>query len=345
MNKINFLVAASVFLSATAATAQVTYIDADASSNTTNADGTPLTPVIGPIANDNLWQQRPFANGGTIISSNDSGSGTEDCPMLRTTISGLIPTLSYHVYGYQWNTQVDQWRLGFDVDTQQPVGPLSLWHTRGSGTPMSTPLAFDAPTNAVTSLGLQYGATGLETSGHFVSPVMIQEGNRWLFEVPLGVFAADLNGEIHVYVDDDPQNGNFYRNWYDGVGYELAPLPYGLSCGTGEIGFAGQPHGNSNFSVDLTASDPSALALVLVGLNQVPPFDVGTIGFTPGCFLNVDFAFIDVTTTNATGDASWAAQFSGLPAGISPVFFQWATFDATLTLASMTYGLQVDFHP
>jgi hypothetical protein len=77
----------------------------------------------------------------------------------------------------------------------------------------------------------------------------------------------------------------------------------------------------------------------------VPPFDVGAIGFTPGCFLNVNFVFSDVTTTNASGDASLAAQFAGLPPGITPVYFQWATFDAALSVSSMTPGLQVDFHP
>ena len=93
MNQTNLLVVSSLCLLATAASAQVVYVDADANTNTTNADGTPLVPVVGPIVNDDQWQLRPFANGGTIISSNDSGTGSEDCPMLRTTITGLIPTL------------------------------------------------------------------------------------------------------------------------------------------------------------------------------------------------------------------------------------------------------------
>lgn len=336
--------AATTFLLASTLTAQVTYVDADANTNTTNADGTQLVPVTGLIANDDLWQQRPFANGGTILSSNDMNTGSEDCPMLRTTITGLIPTLPYLVYGYQWNTQVDLWRLRFDVDTQQPAGPLSLWHTRGAGTPMSTPLAFDAPGNIVTNLGLQYDAAGMDTSGHFGNPVMIQEGNRWLFEAPLGIFNADLNGEIHVYVDDDPQSGNLFRNWYDGVGYELAPLPYGPACGSGTIEFHGTPHGNSSFSLDLVGATPNSLGLMMIGLSSLPPFDVGTIGFTPGCFLNINFALIDIVPTDANGDASWQTTLGAAPPGLTPLFFQWAVLDPALTLISMTSGLQVDFH-
>ncbi|MCU0863434.1 MAG: hypothetical protein MUC36_06565 [Planctomycetes bacterium] len=325
--------------------AQVVYVDADASTNTTNADGTPLVPVVGAIANDNQWQQRQFANGGTILSSNDFTTGSEDCPMLRTTISGLTPTLPYFVYGYQWNTQVDQWRLRLNVDTQQPTAPLQLWHTRGSGSPMSTPLAFNAPSNSVANLGLQFDAAGMETSGHFANPVMIKEGNRWLFEVPLGTFTADLNGQIHVYVDDDPTSGNFNRNWYDGVGYEPAPMPYGPACGAGRIAFRGTPHGNSTISLDLLGSNPNSLGLLMIGLGSLPPFDVGAIGFTPGCFLNVNFAVINLAPTNASGDASWQTTLGPVPAGVTPLFFQWAVLDPALTLTSMTSGLRVGFHP
>ncbi|MFT4844122.1 MAG: hypothetical protein ACI90M_004604 [Candidatus Azotimanducaceae bacterium] len=337
--------AASSLLLMSTASAQITYVDADVSTNTSHADGTPMTPVIASTAIDNLWQQRPFANGGSILSSNDAATGTEDCPMLRTTISGLIPTLPYHIYGYQWNTLTSQWRLQLDVDSQQPTGPLTLWHTAGGGTPMSIPLAFDAPGNSVASLDLQYDGLGMETSGHFSNPVMLQEGNRWLFEVPMGIFTADLNGEIHVYIDDDPVSSNFNRNWYDGVGFELAPLPYGLGCGTGSIEFSGQPHSNSTIRLDLIGSDANSFGLMMLGLNSVAPFDVGAIGFTPGCFLNIDLALIYFVPTNGTGDANWQTTLGIVPPGITPLYFQWATLDPALLLTSMTAGLRVDFHP
>ncbi|MCA8974842.1 MAG: hypothetical protein KDC98_08970 [Planctomycetes bacterium] len=341
---------ASTLAFPTTATAQITYVDADFSTNTTHADGTPHTPTIGSFANDNFWQVRPFANGTTIISSNDTPSGSEDCPMLRTRISGLIPTLPYIVYGYQWSTQSDsaQWRLQMQVDTQQPSGPLTLWHTKGAGSPMSTPLCWDSYTSPVTSLGLQYDTLGNETAGHFTSTVMIREGNRCLYEIPLGIFAASPAGEIDVYIDDDPQVGNYYRNWYDGVGYALAPLASGNGCGASIplIGFSGEPTMLRDFTIELSGGNPNSLALLTFGLHATTwngltlPVPLASFGFA-GCFLNVNSQFNILTMTDASGSAAQTYNLTGLPS--IDLDWQWGVLNAG-SGAAMTSGLSTTIH-
>lgn len=340
---------ASLLVFAAGATAQVTYVDADFNTNTTHADGTPHTPTIGTFANDNLWEVRPFATGATIISSNNVGTGSEDCPMLRTRISGLIPTLRYVVYGYQWSTQNDaaQWRLRMNVDTQQPAGPLTLWHTKGTGTPMSTPLPYDAYASPVTNLGLQYDAAGIENTGHFTGPVMVREGNRCMYEIPLGVFAADFNGDIDVYVDDDAQTGNFYRNWYDGVGYEMVPLPFGQGCGNGlaQIGFAGEMTMQRDFSIAVGGAAPGALALLTFGFtspswNGLPlPLALAPYGYA-GCSLNVNSQFNMLLTTDANGAAAQTFHLAW-STGLS-LDWQWGVLEPAGT--TMTAGMTTRIH-
>ncbi|MCB9883358.1 MAG: hypothetical protein H6834_16340 [Planctomycetes bacterium] len=60
----------------TAAPAQITYVDATKgpTGNTTLADGTPYTPSsLVPVVDDG-WEERVFANGGAILSSNNLGA-------------------------------------------------------------------------------------------------------------------------------------------------------------------------------------------------------------------------------------------------------------------------------
>lgn len=335
---------------AAALPAQITYVDADASVNTTFADGSAFAPVLASTAVDNLWQQRPFANNGSILSSNDAGTGVEDCAMLRTRVSGLIPGLPHVLYGYQWSTQNDtaQWRLRMLVDTQQPIGPLPLWHTKGTGTPMSTPLPFDAYTSPVTNLGLQYDALGIETTGHFTTPVLVREGNRCLYEIPLGIFVPNAAGELDVYIDDDPQTGNFYRNWYDGIGYVLAPLQLGAGCGTPapQIEFTGEPVMLRNFSIALNGATANAPAILTFGLksntwNGLPlPLPLASFGFA-GCFLNVNAQITVLASTNAAGSAGQTFNLSGVPS--IDLDWQWGVLDATGGV-SMTPGLSSTIH-
>ena len=241
----------------------------------------------------------------------------------------------------------NEWAL---PSTSMPAPPIQGYNTVHFATsaflPMQ-PLAVGATVGfGQSSLGLGYDANGFETDGHFANSVLIQEGNRTMYETVLGQFTADLNGEIDVYVDDleGPQSTS-NRTWYDGVGYELAPLSFGGACGVGTVGLTGVPHRTTNWVVDLVGGDPNSLAVMIVGLSSIPPFDIGAIGFTPGCFLNVTLDLLDVQITDPAGSAGYAGSFAQLPTtGLTPVYFQWATFDAALQVTSTTQALEVNFH-
>ena len=328
---------------------QINYVDADTNTNTTLADGTTYVPLASTSGTDNEWALRPFGNGATVLTTHDVTGSTEDAPMLRTRISGLLPGLTYNIYSYWWS-DTNSWRGRSVSSATIPAALIQGYNTVHFATsvflPMQ-PLALGAPVGfEQVSLDLNYDVLGMETDGHFANPVMIAEGNRTMYETVLGQFVADANGEIDVYIDDlEGTQGTGNRTWYDGVGYELAPLPYGNACGIGEIAMTGVPHRTTDWVIDLNNGDVNALAIALVGVAPLPPFDLGTIGFTPGCFLNVDFLLLAATFTDATGKAGYAGNLATLPALTPvPLYFQWATFDPALALSSMTQGLEVYFH-
>lgn len=343
---------AAAFAVGASLSAQITYVDADTNTNTTRADGSSYTPQTSTSGTDNEWALRPFANGGTILSTHDVASSTEDAPMLRTTISGLVPGLPHLIYSYWWGGANVDWRGRCLVDTVQPAPELPGYnsvHFSGSAFAPMTPLAFDSPLGfGQATLGLAYDAAGIETTGHFANLVMIQEGNRWLFEVPLGTFVADGNGEIHVYADDlAGVQSTSNRTWYDGVGWEWAPFPLGNGCGNPvpQIGYVGQPILSRDFSLTLSGASANAFGLLVVGFsstawNSLPlPLPLAVLGF-PGCDLNVSADANVFLQTDPNGAASFTANLARVP----PInlYWQWAV----LTPAGLatTTGLETRFH-
>lgn len=293
----------------------ITYVDADTATNTTRADGTPYTPVASTSGSDNEWALRAFGNGATVLTSHDT-TGNEDCPMLRTTITGLIPTFAYHVYSYHWSDG-QAWRGRGLVSSTQPNPPLPGFNTVHFGSsvfaPMQ-PLLLGTPVGALqTSLNLQFDAAGFEQEGHFTQAILVREGNRWLYELWLGVHHADLNGEIHVYVDDlEGQQTGAARTWYDGVGYALAPIAGATGCGLAPaIGFRGAPIQTTSFTATMTGGPANALAICSIGLgntswNGLPlPFSLANAGF-PGCLLEVSADVVLFGLTDAAGGAAFS---------------------------------------
>lgn len=339
----------SLSLTAQAQTLGITYIDADCSVNTTLADGTPYAPQA-TTANDNEWNARAFANGGTILSSNDI-AGNENAPMLRTTISGLLPGVPHQIYAYFWGVAGAAWRGRVLVSDTQPApelpGYVSVTFTGTTFTGMQ-PLAFDSPIGpGQTSLGLTYDAAGMAQGTHFSNQVMLHEGNRWLFEVPLGSYLPNQNGEVTIYVDDLANQGNGNRTWYDGVGYEWAPLSFGNGCGAPapEIGYIGRPNMNSSFTVTMSNGPASNMAILVFGLSNVAwsggplPQSLAFAGF-PGCDLLVSPDVNSIALTDPNGFASSSIFLSGVPQ--LDLYWQWAA----LTPSSLAFsaGLRTSFH-
>jgi hypothetical protein len=165
----------------------------------------------GP-ANDGLWDVRAFANGATIYQNASTGAVTDNAQRLVTSTSVLPGT--YNVFAYFWSDSSNLWRLrAGQTDT---VGDLPLYipgdanvtqfYTGSDATVFSSTLGPDP----------------------FVTPVMIAEGNRRLYQVALGTVTGS---SISVYADDYGalQTSFNERTWYDGIGYELVPEPGSLT--------------------------------------------------------------------------------------------------------------------
>lgn len=356
MNTKLFLTLCTASLLSASLGAQITYIDADATTNTTLADGSTFTPTTTVNNSDDQWSNRPFANGMTVYSTNDAAAaGKEDGPMLRTTITGLRPLGFYNVYSYWWNANGsnDIWRGRALVSnsTTPPTPELpgyNTFHFASSSFSPMTPLSSDGPVGASqTALGLTRDAANFETSGHFKNKVLLQEGNRWLYELSLGVHRASPRGEIHVYIDDLANTSNGNRTWYDGVGYDLAPQRFGIGCGSPSspvIASVGAPIVNSEFGVTLTNAGATKPALLVLGASKTTwltlnlPLDLQIFGYS-GCPLNVSLDLTFPAATDTNGDA--AIRFP-VPQTTATVYWQWLIFENASTL-SVTPGLESQF--
>lgn len=349
---------ALVLALAASAAAQATYVDAVAGGNTTLADGSAFVPNLVSDGGDNNWTQRVFANGGTIFESNaPSVTGAEDAPMLRTTISGLVPGLDYIVYGYFWSadTSADNWRGRALVSATVPSPEIPGYNTRHFATSVFAPmrpLAIGSPlgTAGFPGLDLAMDANNNEASGHFQNTVLLQEGNRWLYQAPLGVHPADANGELFVYIDDLANTTTSNRTWYDGVGYEIAPFRFGNGCGSPAapaIGYSGHPIIHDDFTVELAGAAASTPCALLIGVsssswNGTPlPLGLGIIGFPAGCFLNVSADAAVGTVTDASGAATFSLNLSGDFA--ASLYWQWLVLGPGAS-SGATPGLATFYH-
>jgi hypothetical protein len=190
------------------AAAAITYVDASPD-NTTLADGTAYTPTAALVNNDDLWSSRPFGNGATVYTANDSNAiPGENAPMLRTTIGGLTVGATYNLYVYFWGGGNDA-----------PTGN-QRWDIQAGLT--STTLTFHDTQNS-TNLG--HLTTGVNPATYFTNDplVVVSDSDRRLYQVSLGTAVADGSGNINIFIDDAPGNAN--RTWYDGVGFQLIPEP------------------------------------------------------------------------------------------------------------------------
>ena len=180
---------------------RITYVDATdgPNGNTKLASGETFSAWTGsPVRDDNLWTLRPHGNGATVFTSNDiQGTGSEDAPALITTISGLEPRAKYEIFAYFWSDR-HNWQLN---------AALEPFPTSGSG--------------------LSFSKDGSESStsakpadeADFDPAPLVKESNRTLFQAKIGEAFADKNGEIPVWIDDNPNSPEQQRTWYDGLGF------------------------------------------------------------------------------------------------------------------------------
>lgn len=246
---------------------------------------------IGNQGNDGQWEQRTFANGGTIFEAG-ADTPSDNGQALTTTVSDLAAG-NYQVFAYFWSDTNNNWdlRLGLDPNAMANYNPA---------------------TSAVRSLGSLADSNGFATTG-FATPVLVSEGNRTLFEVSLGERTIEDGGAIKVYVDDIPNAGG--RSWYDGIGLSNAktvvrgdtPASYliptndslglawtqvdfdattaGFRSGTASIGYENNPSSDTSYADYFLTTVPARTRSTFVRV----PFDVEDLSMVNGLQLHLKY--------------------------------------------------------
>ena len=195
--------AQSAFAQFEGSTYDGTYYDAT-TDNTAATDGTsPWYFIDGTdTAVNTLWRVRT-AFGQGIFEADGSGNDAAfygDKPEIYTTISGLVPGMSYDVDVIFWSSDSGSWRVRAGLAS----GELT---------------EFLEDTNIAT------GGT---------------QSDRTEYAGSVGVAVADANGEIKVYIDDnDPavaDDDQSQRTWYDGLAYKMVSPAYDPEPAVGDTG-------------------------------------------------------------------------------------------------------------
>jgi hypothetical protein len=169
----------------------LSYTDADLS-NTTLANGSALTTHTtgtGSGADDNEWHFRTdpsFGNDGTLFTANESVPYAENCPVIKTTISGVDPG-TYDVFVCFWSPR------GNDYDVMAGLSEGSL--------------AF------LERIGAQHApASGFDTA------VRDTDASRHLYRGYVGRATLAATGQVEVFIDQfaNAADSNS-RTWYDGI--------------------------------------------------------------------------------------------------------------------------------
>lgn len=216
--------------------------------NTTLADGTALKVVDNPGANpeeitssttdakpNNHWHRREAVGSGSGPKAGvfaADGARGNDAPMLCTMVGGLKPNADYQVIGFFW-------MAGFVTNNSTPVGDKQ-WDIRfGCGKARMMGYSHRDNTGMPGTIGRRDGDDGVARQSD--DPLIPKSGklidrdaDRCLLSAPLGTQRTDAKGTLIVYVDDQPDDSNNGRTWYDGIG--VLPSATKADVGSGAPG-------------------------------------------------------------------------------------------------------------
>ncbi len=241
--------------------------------------------------NDGLWEQRTFANGGTIFETGID-TGSDNGQALTTSIEGLAAG-TYQLFGYFWSDTNGNWdmRFGLEADSLRSYRPT---------------------TQGVRSLGSLADTDGLADTG-FTSPVLVHEGNRTLYQVTIGERTISDGEAIDVFVDDAPNSAG--RSWFDGVGFrqsqtvidrsssafhlvptsddlgtrwtevDFDPIVDGFTAGFAAVGYENSPGSDTSFAPFIATRIPSGSVSTYLRI----PFELQTAQTVTGLHLSLQF--------------------------------------------------------
>lgn len=194
----------------------VTYVDATPA-NTSRWDSQLFSPAPDSITGaDNNWETRNLGNNGNILEAGAEGS--EDAPLLVTTLTGLAPNTLHVLYAYFWDAGTGNWRL---------KASLKSTDINENGTPANKADDF-LPTFPLTHFASDNNDGGNATdapaavTNTFATNPLFTESDRTLMQAQLGTATSDSSGNISIYIDDLAGVDQSNRTWFDGVGYKLA---------------------------------------------------------------------------------------------------------------------------
>jgi hypothetical protein len=230
------------------ARAQLHYVDAtdDVGGNTTLADGSVL--AADDTTGSSTWRQR---DNSTFGSNHTVFEGVEPSPMIKTTVSGLVPGLSYEIFVHFWD----------------PQSTSEDWNVR-AGFASNELQTFAREAGAVSGAA----ASVLASSLPYASPPTLfgPESNRENLAAYLGTTSADSAGKIAVFIDDFGASNVNFRTWYDGISYithdgdsdgmrDLWELAHGLDPATNDATLDADSDGLANieeFERDMDPQNP-----------------------------------------------------------------------------------------
>ncbi|MBN2163117.1 MAG: hypothetical protein JW713_09245 [Pontiellaceae bacterium] len=247
----------------------ITYVDASsgAAGNTMQWNGSDWSTFSPPYnissSADDQWEEETgYGNGASYNWFESNREGTEDCPQLRTLVSGL-PDRTYAVYAYFWVAAGQGFKFGASL----------------TGNPAASVPLFNVSSTDVAAAG----------SADFSTSVVVASGDRTLYQVSLGTVSGT---DVAVYVDDEADGGYNSSCWYDGIGYarNVATTPADLSVDlTNESATVSWPQTHQGWILQSTANLPGNNWADVEGSNSNVSWSIPFGGVEDSAFFRIRY--------------------------------------------------------
>jgi len=291
----------------------------------------PFFPSGNILASDRstgLYIVRPSSAAFTNYGQGCLGSASQPCPSLNGSGGTLSNSTNQYEYTFEvpstGNLQVSSFEIYTNSTSGSITRPAHIYLESGNE-PASTPFA----TTTIT-----VGPNPGFYTATFASPVSVSGTFYVGYEnSPSGVISNLNSGANGIGHYRNAGSGNWNQS-----GLVQRPS-WRVNCSGGgalspSLGNAGLPILNSSYSVTLSDTIPSTLAVMASGLSDTvyngTPLPVALPG-APGCTVYAAPQVLDLHITNASGNANVSFAIPGSPGLIgAEIFHQWAVWDPAI---------------